>query len=148
MMVGRPMVEMSILIVATLSLTIELVVLGLLAFAYVLRGRKLYRQHGITMTAALVLHLITIFSWMIWSFMSYFYSGPVDYSNLLIIVTLLHATLGTIAAALGVWLVASWHLQVDIQKCFARKKIMLATITLWVTAIFLGIILYAAVISS
>jgi hypothetical protein len=57
-------------------------------------------------------------------------------------------TLGIIAASLGVWLVASWHMQTDVQKCFPRKRIMITTITLWITSIALGIILYIAVMLS
>ena len=142
------MVSESIFVMSTVSLIIELVVLGLLTFAYVLKGKKMFRQHGITMTTALVLHLVTIFSWMIWSFISFFSAGSVDYGNLIVLVTLAHVILGIIAASAGIWLVASWHLQVDMQMCFARKKIMLTTLTLWLTAIFLGIILYLTVILS
>jgi len=142
------LVEQSVFIIATLSLTIEFVVLGLLSLGYYIQRTKNYRLHGITMTSAVVLHLITIFSWMTWSFISYFSDSPVDYSNILVLITLAHVTLGIIAASLGVWLVASWHLQTDVQKCFPRKRIMLTTITLWVTAILLGIVLYIAVVSS
>ena len=142
------MVSESILLVSTLSLIIELVVLGLLIFAYVLRGKKMFRQHGITMLTAVVLHFITILSVMIGSFLSFFTSGSIDLANLIVLTSLIHAFIGTIAAVLGVWLVASWHLQVDMQMCFARKKIMLATLTLWLVAIFLGIILYVSVILS
>ena len=148
MLVERTMVSESVFLVSTLSLIIELVVLGLLIFAYVLKGRKLFRQHGITMTTALVLHLITILSWMVWSFISFFSANPVSYGYPIVIVTLLHVIFGTIAALVGIWLVASWHLQVDMQMCFPRKKIMLATLTMWLTAIFLGIILYVSVILS
>ena len=142
------MVEQSILIVATLSLVIEFVVLGLLTLGYLSQRMKNYRRHGITMTAALVLHLVTIFSWMIWSFIAFFTSGSVDYTNLIVIVTLVHVIFGISAASLGIWLVGSWHLQTDVQKCFPRKRIMLPTITLWVTAIALGIVLYVAVVLS
>ncbi len=142
------MVEQSILIVATTSLVIEFVVLGLLTLGYLWKRMKNYRRHGITMTGALVLHLVTIFSWMIWSFIAFFTAGSVDYTSLLVIVTLVHVVLGISAASLGVWLVGSWHLQTDVQKCFPRKRIMLSTITLWVTAIALGIVLYVAVVLS
>jgi uncharacterized membrane protein YozB (DUF420 family) len=142
------LVAESVLIVSTLSLVVELVVLGLLIFGYNLKRKKKYRQHGITMTTALVLHLVTILSWMVWSFIRYFSSVPANFADLLILAALAHATLGIIAASLGVWLVASWHLQTDVQKCFPRKRIMLTTITLWSTAILLGIVLYIAVILS
>jgi uncharacterized membrane protein YozB (DUF420 family) len=142
------MVTESVLLVSTLSLIVELVVLGLLTFGYTLKRKKKFRQHGITMTTALVLHLITIFSWMIWSFISFLSAGSVDYGNLLVIVILAHVTFGIIAASLGVWLVASWHLQTDVQKCFGRKRIMLTTIALWSVAILLGIVLYVAIVFS
>ena len=142
------MVEQSILIVATLSLVIEFVVLGLLTLGFLWKRMKNYRRHGITMTAALVLHLVTIFSWMIWSFIAFFTSGSVDYTNLIVIVTLVHVILGVSAASLGIWLVGSWHLQTDVQKCFGRKRIMLTTIALWSVAILLGIVLYVAVVFS
>jgi uncharacterized membrane protein YozB (DUF420 family) len=145
--VQKKLVEQSVLIVATLSLVIEFVVLGLLTLGYLWKRMKNYRRHGFTMTGALVLHLVTIFGWMIWSFIS-FTAGSVDYANLLVITTLVHVVLGIGAAALGVWLVASWHMQTDVQKCFPRKRIMLTTIILWVTAIALGIVLYAAVVMS
>ena len=142
------MVAVYFLLMSTLSLVVELVVLGLLIFGYNLKGMKKYRQHGITMTTALALHLITIFSWMIWSFRSFLGIGSIDYGNLLVLVILAHVTFGIIAASLGVWLVASWHLQTDVQKCFARKRIMLTTIALWSVAILLGIVLYVAVVFS
>jgi uncharacterized membrane protein YozB (DUF420 family) len=142
------MVAESILLMSSLSLGVELVVLGLLIFGYNLKRMKEYRQHGITMTTALVLHLVTILSWMIWSFLSFFKAGSVDYGNLLVLIVLAHATFGIISASLGVWLVASWHLQTDVQKCFPRKRIMITTITFWIIAIGLGIVLYLAVVYS
>jgi len=99
------------------------------------------------MTSALALHLATIFGWMIWSFLSFF-KGSVDYTNILVIMAFMHVVLGIIAASLGVWLVGSWHLQTDVQKCFPRKRIMIVTITSWVTAIALGVVLYLAVVLS
>ena len=144
----KTLVAESVLLMSTLSLVVELVVLGLLIFGYDLKRMKKYRQHGITMTTALALHLITIFGWMIWSFRSFLGVGSIDYGNLLVIVTLAHVALGVIAASLGVWLVAAWHMQTDVQKCFGRKRIMLTTIALWSVAILLGIVLYIAVMLS
>jgi hypothetical protein len=133
---------------STLSLVVDLVVLSLLTFGYNLKRMKKYRQHGITMTTALALHLITIFTWMIWSLINFFSSAPVDFGNFLHLTALAHAALGTIAASLGIWLVGAWHLQTDVQKCFPRRRIMLVTITLWITAILLGTVLYIAVMLS
>jgi uncharacterized membrane protein YozB (DUF420 family) len=141
------MVPESVLIIATLSLFIELVVLGLLTFGYYAQRSKNYRRHGITMTSAVVLHLVTILGWMIWS-LSNFLGGSVDFGSLLVLAALGHVVLGAIAVSLGVWLVAAWHLQTNVQKCFPRKRFMIVTITTWATAITLGIILYITVILS
>ncbi len=100
------------------------------------------------MAAAVTMHLITIFAWMIWSFLNFFTPTTANYADPLILITLAHAILGTVAAALGVWLVAAWHFQTDVQKCFPRKPIMLITITLWLGAIVLGVVLYITVVSS
>ena len=142
------MVPESVLIIATLSLFIELVVLGLLTFGYYAKRSKNYRRHGIIMTTAVMLHLVTILSWMIWSLSNFLSAGFVDFGSFLVLAAFGHVVLGTIAVSLGVWLVAAWHLQTDVQKCFPRKRFMIVTITAWVAAIMLGIILYITVILS
>jgi hypothetical protein len=142
------MVAQDILIMATTSLVVELIVISLLFFSYILKRRKMYRQHGITNTTAVGLHLVTILSWMIWSFIRYFTDVPINFGDPLILTTFAHVTFGIIAASLGIWLVGSWHLQTDVQKCFPRKRIMITTLTFWATAIALGIVLYLAVVYS
>jgi len=59
-------------ILATFNLVIQLVVIGLLLGGYWLKRMKKFRQHGITMLSAVVLHAILIFTWMIWSFKNFF----------------------------------------------------------------------------
>ena len=142
------MVPESVFIIATLSLSIELVVLGLLTFGYYAQRSKNYRRHGITMTTAVVLHLATILGWMVWSLSNFLSAGSVDFGSFLVLAALGHVVLGAIGVSLGVWLVSAWHLQKDVQKCFPRKRFMIVTITAWATAIVLGIILYITVILS
>ena len=142
------MVSESVLLFSTLSFVVQLVVLGLLIFGYFLKRMRKFRQHGMTMTVAVFLHLVTVFSWMIRSFASYFGSVSFNFGDLLILVTLAHVAFGVFAASFGVWLVASWHLKKDISKCFTRKRIMLTTITLWLTAIALGFVLYVSIVLS
>ena len=139
---------MDILFISSTSLIVELVVLGLLIIGYNIKRLKNYRRHGIIMTTAVILHLVTIFSWMIWSFLTLFEGAPVDFLSPIIIVVFVHVLLGAIAATLGVYLVTAWHFQLDIQGCFKRNRIMLSTLTVWSIAIALGIILYLAVIMS
>jgi uncharacterized membrane protein YozB (DUF420 family) len=129
-------------LVATISLSVQIVVLILLALGYSLKGKKMYRQHGMVMLTAVVLHIITILVVMVPSFASFFSAPGSIVFDLIVIVSLVHAALGVIAVILGIWLVASWRLRKDMQMCFAKKKIMLGTLTLWVTAILLGIFMY------
>jgi hypothetical protein len=129
-------------LVATISLSVQIVVLILLALGYSLKGKKMYRQHGMVMLTAVVLHIITILVVMVPSFASFFSAPGAIVFDLIVIVSLVHVALGVIAVILGIWLVASWRLRKDMQMCFAKKKIMLGTLTLWVTAILLGIFMY------
>jgi peptidoglycan biosynthesis protein MviN/MurJ (putative lipid II flippase) len=112
------LVPQDVVLISTISLTIELIVLGLLFFSYYLKRRKMYRRHGITNTTAVGLHLVTIFSWMIWSFRATF---PIELGSILHITTLAHVAFGIIAAALGIWLVVSWHLRTDVQKMLFQE---------------------------
>ena len=100
------------------------------------------------MTVAVVLHIVVIFSWMIYSLFAFLSAATLDLGSVLEDAALTHVALGTIAASLGVWLVGAWHLQADVQKCFGRKRLMLATITVWAGAFVLGVILYAALVMS
>ena len=131
---------------ATVSLAFQITVLALLIVAYALKNRKKFRRHGIIMTSAVVLHIITILTVMVPSFTSYIpSSGVIDYTNPILIITLIHVALGLIAVVLGIWLAASWHLKTDLKRCFANKKLMKPTLTMWVIAILLGIFLYITI---
>jgi uncharacterized membrane protein YozB (DUF420 family) len=129
-------------ILATVSLVVQIFVLALLIAGYVLKGRKNYRGHGITMTTAVILHIITILTVMAPSFSSFFSSPGTIVIDAIVIISFVHVALGLIAVALGIWLTASWHFKKDLQTCFSKKKVMKPTLTLWVTAILLGLTMY------
>jgi uncharacterized membrane protein YozB (DUF420 family) len=130
-------------LLATLSLIVQFVVLALLFGGLWLKKTKKFRQHGIVMLTAVVLHTITILVVMMPTFISGFSSpGSIDLANALVVTTLVHAFVGIAALLLGVWLVASWRLRADMQTCFAKKGIMRVTITIWLIALFLGIFMY------
>jgi len=134
-------------LVATISLVIEVVVLVLLFSGYWLKRLKKFRQHGLTMLTAVVLHTIMILAWMIPSLASFLgSSGSKNLADIIVVTTLVHAFMGIAADILGIWLTASWRLQVDMKTCFAKKKIMRLTLTLWLIALVLGIILYLKII--
>src|SRR3972149_10196166 len=119
-------------IIATVSLVIQLVVLGLLFGAVLRKNMKKFRPHGITMLSAVVLHAILILTWMIPSFSGFLSaSGSINLADTIVIVILVHAFAGIIAFVLGVWLAGSWHLKADMKTCFAKKNVMRVTIVLW-----------------
>lgn len=130
-------------IAATASLIIQIFVLGLLFCGYVLKKNQKFRQHGLAMLGAVVLHAITIFAVMVPSFMGGF-SGPgsFDFSNMLVVLALVHTVAGVVAFVLGVVLAVNWRLRKDLKPCFAKKQIMRVTITIWMIALVLGIGLY------
>jgi uncharacterized membrane protein YozB (DUF420 family) len=134
-------------LVATASLVIQIVVLILLFGGIWLKRMKKFRQHGITMLTAVVLHTVMILAWMIPSFSNLFsYPISINLAEMITVTILAHAFTGIAAAILGIWLVASWRLRADIKTCFAKKNAMRVTITLWLIALVLGIILYLKII--
>jgi uncharacterized membrane protein YozB (DUF420 family) len=134
---------------STISFFLQLIVLALLIGAFMLKRQKKFRQHGITMLSAVVLHIISILTVMIPSATAFFGApGSMDYTDIFVIITSIHITAGFTAALLGVWLVSSWHLQKNMQTCFKKKKFMDATMVLWLSAITIGIILYLKIIAA
>jgi uncharacterized membrane protein YozB (DUF420 family) len=129
-------------IAATISLILQIVVLVLLFAGVGLKGRKRFRQHGIVMLTAVVLHTIIILAWMVPSFSILSFSGSINLADMIVVTILVHAFMGIAADLLGIWLVASWRLRADMKTCFAKKSLMRVTITLWLITLFLGIVLY------
>ena len=138
-----------IYVVSTISLVIQVFVLGLLLTAVFLKSKKKYRQHGMVMLSAVALHIISIIIVMVPSFGVYFsMTGLLNFADTLMIVTLFHVSSGLLAAMFGIWLVSSWHLKTDLQNCFRKKLVMDVTFALWTIAIVLGIFLYLAIIQA
>jgi hypothetical protein len=132
---------------STISLGIQMVVLGLLISGYLVKRQKKYRQHGILMLSAVVLHIISILVVMVPSFAAFFGDlSLVNFADIFVITTLIHVSAGLLAALLGIWLVSSWHLQTNLQTCFKKKRVMDVTLILWLLAIVLGVVLYSAII--
>jgi uncharacterized membrane protein YozB (DUF420 family) len=131
---------------STVSMGIQIIVLTLLVGAVFLKIQKKYRQHGIVMLSAVVLHIVSLLAVMGPSFAAFAGPGSINFSDVLVMVTFVHVSAGLIAALLGVWLVGSWHLKVDMQGCFRKKRVMDVTLILWILAIFLGIFLYLVIV--
>jgi len=127
---------------ANASLVLQIAALVLLTLAIVLKNRKKYRQHGIAMASAVVLHLVTVVAVMGPSFRISFSSPGIVLFEMPVIISLIHVASGLVAVALGIWLVASWHFKTDLKTCFSKKKIMGPTFVLWIVSSLLGIFMY------
>jgi hypothetical protein len=130
-------------LIATTSLTIEIIVLFLLLYGYMLKRQLKFRRHGITMTVAVVLHLIMIFAIMIPSFVLAVFPDFIvpNVSGMISVVSAIHVVAGALAVSRGIWLVASWRFQ-DLKGCFTKKRFMLLTMIVWLVSLFFGIVLY------
>lgn len=129
----------------TTSLIIQIIVLFLLIYGYMMKSRLNFRRHGIIMTSAVILHLSMVFYIMIPSFVlavipEYIFQNPLQIVS---VVAIIHGILGATTASLGVWLVGSWHFQKNIQGCINRKKYMLKTLSVWIATLIFGITLYS-----
>ncbi len=137
------------LLLATASLILQLIVLALLMFSFRLKQNLKFRMHGITMTAALSLHLTLIVAVMVPSFavglVPKIIKSP---ASLIGSLTPLHAAAGAITAILGLWIVGSWRLKQSIKPCMLKKKYMKYIFTMWLISLSLGLILYFALYGS
>jgi hypothetical protein len=130
--------------IVTASLVIQVVVLFLLVYGYLLKRRLKFRQHGITMAAAVFVHLTAVFVIMVPSFVrvvfpEYIVALPFQLPSL---VSLVHIVFGALALSLGIWRVTSWRFRKNLAGCFNKKKYMLSTMIIWLIALGFGITLY------
>jgi len=138
-----PLLNNPYALIATTDLSIQIIVLFFLLYGYLLKMQMKFRQHGIAMLVAVVLHLAMLFSIMIPAFVL----GVVprfivpNVYGVASVVTLVMGVIGALAVSLGTWLVASWRFQ-DVAGCFKKKRIMLATMAMWLVSLSLGIVLY------
>lgn len=128
--------------VATASLFLQVIVLVLLMGGYGLKRLKRFRQHGFAMLAAVVLHMVSILTVMIPSFVISIPFISRNITGLFEFAILIHTITGVLAVVLGTWLVASWRLRQSMQSCFSKKKVMRVTLTVWLIALIIGILLY------
>jgi uncharacterized membrane protein YozB (DUF420 family) len=128
-------------ILYTANLILQVAMLLLLIVGRSLAKNKKFRSHGLMMTAATVLHVVSILLVMAPSFVRYF-GVLLGRPNFGIVVTWIHVITGTLAAALAIFVVARWRLQKSTAVCIKRKQLMKPLLLLWATALLLGIGFY------
>jgi uncharacterized membrane protein YozB (DUF420 family) len=106
------------------------------------RLRHSYVRHAAMMGFGIVLHTVSIVTIMVPSLLSM--DGSLEnLQTRLSLLTLTHATIGSLVEVMGIWLVASWFFNTaNIEKCFGRKNFMRVTIALWLTELILGVYVY------
>lgn len=134
--------DSSVILMVETNLTLQVVILALLVAAYSLKRRGQFISHGTLMLVAVVLNVISFLLVMGPSLFSLGKNGVIRVPSGLSIVAAGHASLGGIAMALGIWLVASWHFRAPIRNCVRKKRAMLVVFVLWVLALILGILLF------
>jgi hypothetical protein len=125
-----------------LNLILQAIVLVVLGLAITARLKHSYVKHAMLMGSGIVLHTVAIVAIMVPSLLSM----GVLLRNLLTVfalLTIVHATVGSLVELMGIWLVATWLPNtVSAEKCFKRKNVMRVTIALWLTELILGIYVY------
>jgi uncharacterized membrane protein YozB (DUF420 family) len=129
------------LLIADINLILQIVILAMLIIGLAYKQKGKFAFHGSAMLIAVVLNAVSFFFVMWPSFATFDFSVL---NSTVEIVSLTHGILGGIAEILGVFLVAAWGMQKTVQSCIRRKMIMRITMILWLIALVLGIILYAA----
>lgn len=129
------------LLIADINLALQVIILAILFVGLAYKRKGKFALHGGAMLAAVVLNAVSFFLVMLPSFYAQDFSAL---SPSIGIIAPVHGILGGIAEVLGVFLVVAWGLQRNVQSCVKRKTLMRITISLWIVAFVLGVVLYAA----
>jgi len=127
-------------ILSDASLIFQIIVLCFLVLGLLTaRARHSFLRHGILMSAALVLHTISIMLVMVPSMLA---MGGLfqNLSNILALIFVFHASSGALVEVLGIYFVAVWVLgKASLKPCFGRKRLMQATVVLWIMSAVVGV---------
>lgn len=136
------LLDLSIMQIAQINLGLQAVLVVLIVTGYLLKRRKRFVVHGSAMLLAVILNAVSFLLVMGPSFLGFVESVPILPFRAFSIVLFTHASLGGIAEVLGIYLVASWHLQSSTQACIRRKRFMDVVFVLWLMVFYLGFLLY------
>jgi uncharacterized membrane protein YozB (DUF420 family) len=129
------------LLISTITLVIQLIIFVLLIVGFGFKRQKRYRQHGLIMVSAVILHLISVLAIMVPSIAVIAFTQT-GLPETVVALSGVHAVFGVTALALGIWISISWRFRQSIQYCAPKKRFMLITFTVWTIAILIGTALY------
>jgi len=126
------------------NLYLQILALAIAFVSLILKTQKKLRLHGITMLTAVALHLFSVITVMIPSYINVLPLIAENPSNTLYITLLLHGIIGITTIVLAVWILASWRLRQSLKYCTPKKNAMRITLTLWMLTVIIAVLLYAA----
>jgi uncharacterized membrane protein YozB (DUF420 family) len=130
-------------LITDINLLIQIIafILILVGFGYKTKGK--FRNHGVVMGAAVILHLISFLMAMAPAFFRHVEFFTTDTSLMGVQTMWVHAATGAIALVLGIVIVVAWVVRVsDIAACTRRKRFMDVTVLLWLISLIFGIATY------
>lgn len=128
-------------LIRSFNLYLQVLFLVVVFVSVGLQKQNKLRLHGVTMLAAVVLHLISV---IIVTIPSYINLPPLMAEGDLgavYITVFVHGIIGILTTALAVWIVTSWHLRQSLKYCAPKKNAMRATLILWVLMVIPVILL-------
>ena len=126
-----------------LNLLIQIITLVIIFVSFYYKKKGKIKLHATIMGTAVVLHLLSFILIMGPSFVQSFtfYSSRLDFLG--VQTAWIHAIPGSLALILGTYLVLVWAVKArDVASCYKRKRIMDATISLWLFSLLFGILTY------
>jgi hypothetical protein len=121
------------------------IIIALFVGRFKFARNKRFRAHGLTLTAAVGVHALSILLVMIPSFAVSLDILLKDFFSPAIIITWVHAPLGLAILILGVYLVSVWRFQSPEATCYKRARLMRPLWLLWVFNLVLGLLLYISI---
>ena len=95
------------------------------------------------MFAALVVHLTIILYVMVPAFVEALVPITIEKPTSAVgLLSPIHAAMGSVAAGLAVWIMGAWRFRRSTQFCAPKKRVMYATLVVWLVSLALGILLY------
>ena len=124
---------------STLSLILQFVILGVLAFGILNVKRKRLNLRGYVAFTAVALNALSIIVVMIPS-ASRIMTGASQSGFTMIVAA--HSLLGFIVEALGTYIVLRWRFQTPGPTCWKMKGLMRVLAVLWTLSVLLGALIY------
>jgi len=120
---------------------LQLIILVLFVVGIGMKWKKKFSLHGMILLVAVILNLFSFLLIMLPSLLrtQIIITQPLQAIS---IMTLIHSSVGLVVMILGIWLVASWHLQSSKKNCFKNKRLMRLTSILWLVVLLMGFLLY------